>query len=93
MKMYICTICGYSQEGASAPEKCPQCNAPASKFTQQSNEGLAYADEHRIGVVTNTIPNTGVNLPFISYGGTSLLVSMALVGVLLNISRYSVQRK
>ena len=46
-----------------------------------------------IGVVTNTIPNTGVNLPFISYGGTSLLVSMAMVGVLLNISRYSVQRK
>jgi cell division protein FtsW len=46
-----------------------------------------------IAVVTNTIPNTGVNLPFISYGGTSLLVSMAMAGVLLNISRYSVQRK
>jgi len=46
-----------------------------------------------IGVVTNTIPNTGVNLPFISYGGTSLLVSMAMVGVLLNISRYSMQKK
>lgn len=46
-----------------------------------------------IGVVTNSIPNTGVNLPFISYGGTSLLVSMALMGVLLNISRYSVQKK
>jgi len=46
-----------------------------------------------VGVVTNTIPNTGVNLPFISYGGTSLLVSMAMVGVLLNISRYSLQKK
>lgn len=46
-----------------------------------------------IGVVTNTIPNTGVNLPFISYGGTSLIVTMALAGVLLNISRYSTQRK
>ncbi|MCL2285706.1 MAG: putative lipid II flippase FtsW [Firmicutes bacterium] len=46
-----------------------------------------------IAVVTNTIPNTGVNLPFISYGGTSLLVSMAMVGVLLNISRYSLQKK
>ena len=44
-----------------------------------------------IAVVTNTIPNTGVNLPFISYGGTSLLISMALAGILLNISRYSVQ--
>jgi len=42
-----------------------------------------------VAVVTNTIPNTGVNLPFISYGGTSLLVSMALAGILLNISKYS----
>jgi len=42
-----------------------------------------------IAVVTNSIPNTGVNLPFISYGGTSLMVSMALAGVLLNISRYA----
>jgi len=42
-----------------------------------------------IGVVTNTIPNTGVTLPFISYGGTSLVVSMGLAGVLLNISKYS----
>ena len=54
---------------------------------------LAIPAVLNIGVVTNTIPNTGVNLPFISYGGTSLLVSMALVGVLLNISRYSVQKK
>jgi len=54
---------------------------------------LAIPAVINIGVVTNTIPNTGVNLPFISYGGTSLLVSMAMIGVLLNISRYSVQRK
>jgi len=67
MKMYICTICGYSQEGASAPEKCPQCNAPASKFTQQSNEGLAYADEHRIGVAKDVDPEIveGLRLNFI----------------------------
>jgi cell division protein FtsW len=42
-----------------------------------------------VAVVTNSIPNTGVTMPFISYGGTSLLVSMSLMGVLLNISRYS----
>ncbi|MDR2649119.1 MAG: putative lipid II flippase FtsW [Clostridiales bacterium] len=40
-----------------------------------------------VAVVTNSIPNTGVPLPFISYGGTSLLVAMGLIGVLLNISR------
>ena len=40
-----------------------------------------------VAVVTNSIPNTGVPLPLISYGGTSLLVAMSLIGVLLNISR------
>ncbi len=41
-----------------------------------------------IGATTGSIPYTGVPLPFISYGGTSLVISMAAVGVLLNISRY-----
>ena len=41
-----------------------------------------------IAVVTNTIPNTGIPLPFISYGGTSLVMMLASMGVLMNISRY-----
>jgi cell division protein FtsW len=40
-------------------------------------------------VVTGSIPATGVTLPFISYGGTSLMFLMAGVGKLLNISKYS----
>ncbi|MBR1737652.1 MAG: cell division protein FtsW [Firmicutes bacterium] len=40
-----------------------------------------------MSVVTNTIPNTGVPLPFISYGGTALFVIMSLVGILINISK------
>ena len=40
-----------------------------------------------IAVVTNTIPNTGVTLPFISYGGTSILFLMAEMGIALSISR------
>lgn len=46
-----------------------------------------------IAVVTNTIPNTGISLPFFSYGGSSLVVLMAEMGVLLSISRYSYQQK
>ena len=41
-----------------------------------------------IGSTTGTIPYTGVPLPFITYGGSSLVITMAAVGVLLNISRY-----
>ncbi len=41
-----------------------------------------------LGVVTGLFPVTGVTLPFLSYGGTSLVVSMIMVGMLMNISRY-----
>lgn len=41
-----------------------------------------------IGVVTSSMPITGIPLPFISFGGTSLLFTLTGVGILLNISRY-----
>jgi len=44
-----------------------------------------------IGVVTSVMPITGIPLPFISYGGSSLMVTMMSAGILLNISRYSVR--
>lgn len=42
-----------------------------------------------IAVVSGTLPVTGITLPFLSYGGSSLLLTMVAVGMLLNISRYS----
>lgn len=42
-----------------------------------------------IAVVTNTVPVTGVPLPFFSYGGTALVVLLAEMGIVLRISRYS----
>lgn len=49
MKKYVCAICGYVHEGDNPPEFCPQCKAPASKFSEQK-EGLAWAAEHVVGV-------------------------------------------
>lgn len=36
MKTWVCTVCGYVWEGETAPEKCPQCGVPASKFKEQA---------------------------------------------------------
>jgi cell division protein FtsW len=40
-----------------------------------------------IAVVTNTIPNTGITLPFISYGGSAVIVQLAEIGMALNVAR------
>ena len=50
MKKWVCTVCGYVYEGENAPEKCPQCGVPASKFKEQAAEGLSWACEHEVGV-------------------------------------------
>ena len=44
-------------------------------------------------VITNTIPNTGIPLPFFSYGGTSLIIQLLEVGIVLSISRTSQLQK
>lgn len=46
-----------------------------------------------IGVVTDTLPNTGISLPFFSYGGTSLLMLLGEMGMVLAVSRYSRLKK
>ena len=40
-----------------------------------------------IGVVTNLIPNTGISLPFFSYGGTALWIQLVEMGIVLSVSR------
>ena len=42
-----------------------------------------------VGVVTNTIPNTGISLPFFSYGGSSLIMLFFEIGMILSFSRYA----
>ena len=51
MSKFVCSICGYIYEGEAAPEACPQCKAPASKFTKMDEAAeLVWADEHKVGI-------------------------------------------
>lgn len=50
--------------------------------------GLILQVMLNILVVTGTIPTTGITLPFLSYGGSSLLISMTSIGIILSISKY-----
>ena len=55
MKKFVCSVCGYVHEGDSAPEKCPQCGVPASKFNEQAGE-MTWAAEHVLGVAQGVDP-------------------------------------
>lgn len=46
---WVCSICGYVHEGDQAPEQCPVCKAPASKFIKQ-DANMSWAAEHVVGV-------------------------------------------
>ena len=53
-KKFICSVCGYIYEGEAAPEKCPLCKAPASKFTELVEDGAAnFATMHVLGAARN----------------------------------------
>lgn len=50
MAKFVCTVCGYVHEGDAAPEQCPQCKAPASKFKKVDETSMSWAAEHTVGV-------------------------------------------
>ena len=47
---WTCTVCGYTHEGDTPPEKCPQCGVPAEKFQKVEEGELEWAAEHVVGV-------------------------------------------
>ena len=46
---WVCKVCGYVHEGPEAPEKCPVCKAPQTKFEQMAEE-KTWAAEHIVGI-------------------------------------------
>ncbi len=77
---FICTICGYTHEGDTAPDACPLCKATADKFIQQTDD-QPFADEHRIGVAQ------GVDPEIIEGLRQNFLGECAEVGMYLAMSR------
>lgn len=51
MKKFVCAVCGYVHEGDEAPDFCPQCKAPKSKFKEMATERV-WASEHVVGVAS-----------------------------------------
>ncbi|MCQ2234407.1 MAG: NADH peroxidase [Paludibacteraceae bacterium] len=50
MAKFLCPVCGYIHEGDAAPEQCPVCKVPGSKFQEVNENGiLNFATEHHIG--------------------------------------------
>ena len=56
MKKFVCPACGYVHEGNEAPEKCPVCKVPGSKFTVMEEGKINFATEHTIGVQPDLDP-------------------------------------
>ena len=81
MKKFVCSVCGYVHEGDTPPEKCPTCGVGPEKFTEQSSEGLAWADEHKIGVAQ------GVNEEIIEGLRANFTGECTEVGMYLAMSR------
>ncbi len=50
MAKWVCSVCGYTHEGDTPPEKCPQCGVPAEKFNKQEEGEMTWAAEHVVGV-------------------------------------------
>ena len=72
---------------SKAPDKfsCLMCAGIIGQFGVQAMFNIA--------VVTATVPNTGISLPFFSYGGTALVIQLWEMGIVLNISRYAGTQK
>ncbi len=72
-------------------------NRAPNKFASMLTVGImlqiAIQTTLNIAVVSNAMPNTGISLPFFSYGGTALLIQLAEMGIVLNISRYGTEEK
>ena len=61
MKKFVCPVCGYSVIAEAAPEKCPVCGVPGSKFkVEEVDAEMTWAAEHVVGVAKDVDPEIGL---------------------------------
>ncbi len=86
----ICLFCVFLHRGFIIAKKCPDM------FGKLLAVGITFSICFQaftnMSVASSFVPATGIPLPFISYGGSSLFVSLCMIGVLINISKKRVQR-
>lgn len=86
----ICLFCVLLHRGFIIAKKCPDM------FGKLLAVGITFSLWFQaftnMAVASSFVPATGIPLPFISYGGSSLCVSLCMIGVLINISKKKVQR-
>lgn len=86
----ICLFTMFAYRGFIVAKRCPDM------FGKLLATGITFSICFQalmnMSVASSFLPATGIPLPFISYGGSSLFVSLCMVGVLLNISKKRVQR-
>ena len=87
-------LCGYGAIlvcgiyiSAHAPDRFGKYLAFGMTFLLTSQAGI------NLGVITGILPTTGIALPFMSYGGTSIVASMIAAGVILNVGRKALEAK
>ncbi len=86
----ICLFAMFIQRGFVIASRCPDM------FGKLISVGITFSIGFQalmnMSVASSALPATGIPLPFISYGGSSLLITLCMLGVLLNISKKRVQR-
>lgn len=88
--LVICLFFGLIHRGLIISSRCPEIYGKlvAVGITIM----IGFQAGLNMSVASSFLPATGVPLPFISYGGTSLIVNLAMMGILLNISRKRIRR-
>lgn len=86
----VCLFCVFLHRGFVIAKKCPDMFGKI--LATGITFSICFQAFTNMAVASSFIPATGIPLPFISYGGSSLFVSLCMIGVLINISKKRVQR-